>query len=229
MYQRMNNICIIHGNNICRNDVFERRKKIRKYNSLVTCLHNIFQISEFSFPYDKQNLRNEEAKEKHEKEIYLLSSKSDWKRNGNRPIRIDNRRFPSKHPSPQHTKVQYKVSPFAEVGQFPRPHDHRVAWSLGNVGSTPKFRFIQRREFEKIVFDTVSRRGIANRVPVVRHEASKRDRFETRDESFGLSTPPAAYMYTRAVSSVLRREMALWGEKVGREERERERSFLLWN
>lgn len=225
MYRRMNNICIIHGNNICRNDVFERRKKIRKYNSLVTCLHNIFQISEFSFPYDKQNLRNEEAKEKHEKEIYLLSSKSDWKRNGNRPIRIDNRRFPSKHPSPQHTKVQYKVSPFAEVGQFPRPHDHRVAWSLGNVGSTSIYSTAGIRENRL-------RHGVPPGDCESRSSCSTRG-LETRSFRDArrivriIHAARGVYVHTRGFQCFAPRDGAVGGESGERRKRKREKFLAL--
>lgn len=223
----MNNICIIHGNNICRNDVFERRKKIRKYNSLVTCLHNIFmKYSNSRFHTINKTFETKKRRRNTRKKFTYSRRKAIENGTETDPSGSITAAF-LRNIHPLNTpKYNIKFLHLPRWGNF---HARMITASHDRLETWDRLRFIQRREFEKIVFDTVSRRGIANRVPVVRHEASKRDRFETRDESFGLSTPPAAYMYTRAVSSVLRREMALWGEKVRREERERERSFLLWN
>lgn len=84
----MNNICIItYGNNICRNDMDilrKNEKKIRKHNSLATCLHNIFQTPKFSFPYDKQNLLKRRL-EGERRNLPTLVEEAIEKRNGNRP------------------------------------------------------------------------------------------------------------------------------------------------
>lgn len=78
-----------------------------------------------------------------------------------------------------------EAAPLAKVKQFLRTCSHRLraTWK-------PTFEGIHL----KIVSDTVSRRDCKSRssCSTESREPSKRDRCETRDESRGLFTPPAA-------------------------------------
>lgn len=229
----MNNICIIiHGNNICRNDMDilrKNEKKIRKHNSLATCLHNIFQTPKFSFPYDKQNLLKRRL-EGERRNLPTLVEEAIEKRNGNRPPPSGSItcRFPSKHPHPLNTpKYNIKFLHLPRWGNFYARMitASRITWKAPVRGN------LFNGENSRKSSSTRCPAGIANRVPVVRREASKRDRFETRDESFGLSTPPAAYyMHTRGFQSFAPRDGAVRGEegeRKWREERKREREKFL--
>lgn len=110
------------------------------------------------------------------------------------------------------------------MGQFLRPHDHRVADHLESSGSR---EFIQRREFEKIVFDTVSRRDCESRSSCLTRGLETRSfRDARRIVRIIHAARGVLYAHTRfPVFCAARWRCAGGGrgEKVERREKERER------